>query len=92
MRKIIYTTNAIESLHMQIRKVLKIRGHFPVTKLIYWCYEMGNPFDKRWQLASLRSNLAKGLTESPRPKALSKSRVASNVLNNPNRVIHNRPG
>jgi transposase-like protein len=39
IRKIIYTTNAIESLHMQIRKVLKNRGHFPsdeaATKLIY---------------------------------------------------------
>ena len=39
MRKIIYTTNAIESLHMQLRKVLKNRGHFPsdeaATKLIY---------------------------------------------------------
>jgi putative transposase len=39
IRKIIYTTNAIESLHMQLRKVLKNRGHFPsdaaTTKLIY---------------------------------------------------------
>ena len=39
IRKIIYTTNAIESLHMQLRKVLKARGHFPsdeaATKLIY---------------------------------------------------------
>jgi putative transposase len=39
IRKIIYTTNAIESLHMQLRKVLKKRGHFPgdeaATKLIY---------------------------------------------------------
>jgi transposase-like protein len=37
--EIIYTTNAIESLHMQVRKVLKTRGHFPsdeaATKLIY---------------------------------------------------------
>ncbi len=35
----IYTTNAIESLHMQVRKVIKSRGHFPndeaATKLIY---------------------------------------------------------
>ena len=34
-----YTTNAIESLHMQLRKVLKNRGHFPndeaAAKLIY---------------------------------------------------------
>ena len=38
IRKMIYTTNAIESLHMQLRKVLKARGHFPsdeaATKLI----------------------------------------------------------
>jgi transposase-like protein len=35
----IYTTNAIESLNMQLRKVIKNRGHFPsdeaATKLIY---------------------------------------------------------
>lgn len=39
VRKMIYTTNAIESLHMQVRKVIKNRGHFPsdeaATKLIY---------------------------------------------------------
>jgi len=39
IRKIIYTTHAIESLHMQLRKVLKNRAHFPgdeaATKLIY---------------------------------------------------------
>jgi putative transposase len=39
VRKMIYTTNAIENLNMQLRKVLKSRGHFPsdeaATKLIY---------------------------------------------------------
>lgn len=39
VRKIMYTTNAIESLNMQIRKVIKNRGHFPndeaATKLIW---------------------------------------------------------
>ena len=39
IRKMIYTTNAIESLNMQLRKVLKTRGHFPseeaASKLIY---------------------------------------------------------
>ena len=39
IRKIIYTTNAIESLNMQVRKVVKNRGHFPndeaANKLIY---------------------------------------------------------
>lgn len=29
IRRMIYTTNAIESIHMQLRKVLKNRGHFP---------------------------------------------------------------
>ena len=39
IRKMLYTTNAIESLNMQLRKVLKNRGHFPseeaAGKLIY---------------------------------------------------------
>jgi len=26
---VIYTTNAIESLHMRLRKIIKTRGHFP---------------------------------------------------------------
>lgn len=29
VRRIVYTTNAIESLHMQLRKIIKNRGHFP---------------------------------------------------------------
>jgi transposase-like protein len=29
VRRIIYTTNMIESLHMQLRKIIKNRGHFP---------------------------------------------------------------
>ncbi|MCE7509563.1 IS256 family transposase [Alloalcanivorax xenomutans] len=39
VRKILYTTNAIESLHSQIRKTIRNKGHFPhdeaATKLIY---------------------------------------------------------
>ena len=29
VRRVMYTTNAIESLHMQLRKIIKTRGHFP---------------------------------------------------------------
>lgn len=29
VRRVIYTTNAIESLHSQRRKIIKTRGHFP---------------------------------------------------------------
>jgi len=39
VRRIIYTTNAIKSLHMQLRKIIKTRGHFPsdeaASKLIW---------------------------------------------------------
>ena len=39
IRKIIYTTNAVESLHMTLRKVIKTRGSFPseeaALKLLY---------------------------------------------------------
>lgn len=39
IRKIIYTTNAVESLHMTLRKIIKTRGSFPneeaAMKLLY---------------------------------------------------------
>jgi putative transposase len=39
VRRILYTTNAIESLHSQVRKAVRNKGHFPsddaATKLIY---------------------------------------------------------
>ena len=39
VRKVIYTTNAIESVNSQLRKIIKTRGHFPsgdaASKLIW---------------------------------------------------------
>jgi transposase-like protein len=39
IRKVIYTTNAVESLHMSLRKIIKNRGSFPneesAVKLLY---------------------------------------------------------
>ena len=39
VRRVIYTTNAIESVHARLRKIIKTRGHFPsdeaATKLIW---------------------------------------------------------
>ncbi|HHG6310172.1 TPA: IS256 family transposase, partial [Streptococcus pneumoniae] len=39
VRKVIYTTNAIENVNAQLRKIIKTRGHFPsdeaATKLIW---------------------------------------------------------
>jgi transposase-like protein len=53
IRKLLYTTNAIESLHMQLRKIIKTRGHFPTdeaaTKLLYLA--LRNIMDK-WKAAS----------------------------------------
>lgn len=52
IRRILYTTNAIESLHMQLRKALKTRGHFPnddaALKLIYLVLRN---ITARWQKA-----------------------------------------
>lgn len=39
VRRVIYTTNALESVHARVRKLIKTRGHFPTdeaaTKLIW---------------------------------------------------------
>jgi len=39
VRKVVYTTNAVESLHMSLRKIIKVRGSFPTEeaaiKLLY---------------------------------------------------------
>jgi putative transposase len=39
VRKVVYTTNAVESLHMSLRKIIKTRGSFPseeaAMKLLY---------------------------------------------------------
>ena len=39
VRKVVYTTNAVESLHMNLRKIIKTRGSFPseeaALKLLY---------------------------------------------------------
>lgn len=46
VRKVIYTTNMIESINYQLRKITKTRGHFPtddaLIKLLYLgCRELG---------------------------------------------------
>ncbi len=53
IRRVLYTTNAIESLHMQLRKIVKTRGHFPsaeaATKLLYLVLRN---ITKRWRSAA----------------------------------------
>ena len=49
IRRVLTTTNAIESLHSQLRKIIKSRGHFPsdeaATKLLYLALRN---IKKRW--------------------------------------------
>lgn len=58
VRRLLYSTNAIESLHMTLRKTLKVRGHFPTdeaaSKLLYLALKnavvrLGAPKD--WMVA-----------------------------------------
>lgn len=52
VRRLLNTTNAIESLHSQLRKIIKTRGHFPndeaATKLLYLALRN---IHKRWTTA-----------------------------------------
>jgi putative transposase len=51
IRKVVYTTNAIESINMSLRKVIKTRSSFPtdeaVTKLFYLAL---NNISKKWTM------------------------------------------
>jgi len=49
IRKVIYTTNTIESLNMSLRKVTKTRGSFPNDEAIYkLLYLAMNNITKKW--------------------------------------------
>ena len=55
IRKVIYTTNAIESINAQLRKIIKTRGHFPTDQAALKClYLVARSLDptgtakKRW--------------------------------------------
>lgn len=54
IRRLIYTTNAIESLNFQLRKVVKAKGHFPsdeaATKLLYLALRN---IEKKWKSAPI---------------------------------------
>lgn len=60
VRKIIYTTNAIESLHSQVRKTIRNKGHFPndeaATKLIYLSLMQA---EAKWQRPPIEWQAAK---------------------------------
>lgn len=51
IRKVIYTTNAIESINRQLRKVIKTKGHFPndesILKILYLALQNAS---KKWTM------------------------------------------
>jgi transposase-like protein len=53
VRRLLSTTNAIESVHMQLRKIIKTRGHFPTdeaaAKLLYLALRN---LSKKWRNVS----------------------------------------
>ncbi len=59
VRRIVYTTNAIESLNFQLRKIIKSKGHFPsddaATKLLFLALRNA---EKKWRRAPISWNSA----------------------------------
>ena len=74
LRRIIYTTNSVESLHYQLRKIIKNRGHFPnddaVVKLLWLAIR--DIEDRRAQQRAKEAGLPKG---QPRKAPRNSSKV-----------------
>jgi putative transposase len=70
VRKILYTTNSIESLNYQLRKIIKNRGHFPnddaVVKLLWLAIR--NIEDKRARERAKEAGRPKGQPRKAPPK------------------------
>ena len=70
VRKIIYTTNSIESLNYQLRKIIKNRGHFPnddaVVKLLWLAIR--DIEDKRARERAKEAGRPKGQSRKAPPK------------------------
>lgn len=67
LRRIIYTTNAIESLNYQLRKIIKNRGHFPnddaVIKLLWLAIR--DIEDKRARQRAKEAGAPRGQRKAP---------------------------
>jgi len=77
LRKVIYTTNSIESLNYQLRKIIKNRGHFPsdtaAIKLLWLA--ITNIEDKRARERAKEAGLPKGSTRKAPGKLIEGSSV-----------------
>jgi putative transposase len=77
LRKIIYTTNSIESLNYQLRKIIKNRGHFPsddvVIKLLWLAIR--DIEDKRACERAKEAGLTKGQPRKAPPRLVEGAQV-----------------
>jgi len=97
LRKIIYTTNAIESLNFQLRKIIKNRGHFPnddaAIKLLWLAIR--DIEDKRARQRAKEKGLpaadrrapAKLVEGAGRPRLASRTRRADPDLSRPTSAL-----
>ncbi len=79
VRRIVYTTNAIEALNAKLRRAVRARGHFPsdeaATKLLYLIL---NRSEKEWKMPPREWSMAKHvLSLSKGPSSPSSSASAS---------------
>lgn len=64
VRRVIYTTNALESVNAQVRKIIKTRGHFPTDEAATKLSWAGAP--QRHREMGTRANQLEGGDESVR--------------------------
>lgn len=51
IRKVIYTTNAIESVNMSLRKITKTRGLFPTDEAVFKLFYLAlNNISQKWTM------------------------------------------
>jgi transposase-like protein len=51
IRKVIYTTNAIESVNMSLRKITKTRSSFPTDEAVFKLFYLAlNNISKKWTM------------------------------------------
>ena len=51
IRKVIYTTNAIESINMSLRKIIKTRGSFPTDEAVFKLFYLAlNNIAQKWTM------------------------------------------
>ena len=60
VRRILYTTNAIEALNAKLRRAVRARGHFPTDEAaIKLLYLVLNRSEKEWKMPPREWSMAK---------------------------------